>query len=132
MQPRHVGTRHQEHKIFWRVQVAETPSRQEGARIAWQERAVFVSETVGIPGWDLPEVAILDVHGLNDWVVARNPVPVHPDFRLMAHERYPPPGYLECFEPNIYFENGALQRAARQAPLTDERIAACERSFRGE
>lgn len=29
---------------------------------------------VGLPGWVMPDVAILDLHGLNDWVVARAPV----------------------------------------------------------
>jgi arabinofuranosyltransferase len=35
---------------------------------------VISAGAVGIPGWVLPDVAIVDLHGLNDWVVARNPV----------------------------------------------------------
>lgn len=35
---------------------------------------------VGLPGWVLPDVAVLDEHGLNDWVVARSPKRGAPSF----------------------------------------------------
>jgi len=35
---------------------------------------VFATPTVGLAGWCLPDCTILDVHGLNDWVIARTPV----------------------------------------------------------
>ena len=37
----------------------------------------------------------MDYHGLSDWVIARNPVAVPNSERLLAHDRFPPPGYLE-------------------------------------
>ncbi len=35
---------------------------------------VFGAAAVGMVGWSLPDVAVVDLHGLNDWVVARTPV----------------------------------------------------------
>ena len=45
---------------------------------------VQAAECVGACGWALPDCAIVDSHGLNDWVVARTPVGQHP---LFAPER---------------------------------------------
>ena len=52
--------------------------REEGARIRWEQRAVVALWTVGVVGWVLPEVAIIDRFGLNDRVIARAP-PRHAD-----------------------------------------------------
>ncbi|MEO6596775.1 MAG: hypothetical protein ABIP94_18670 [Planctomycetota bacterium] len=35
---------------------------------------MFAIGAVGMAGWSLPDCAILDLHGLNEWVVARTPV----------------------------------------------------------
>ncbi len=123
---RHVGMRHQEHKVFHRHQLAGLPPREAGRTLRWEEhRAVTVTRTVGVPGWVLPEVAILDLFGLNDAVIARNPELREP--RWMAHARQPPPGYLECFRPNLRLRHGRpLELAPRRVPLTDDEIRACE------
>ena len=34
---------------------------------------IYPASGVGLPAWRMPDVAILDEHGLNDWVVARSP-----------------------------------------------------------
>jgi hypothetical protein len=163
---------------------------------------LLVSGSVGLLGWSLPDCAILDLQGLNDWVVARTPVHPRPrltdehirtaiaaadgdkdgyldgtelhaamslafatdpddrrgDFllgimiaiysderadqvaledavaivrsldadRLMAHERHPPEGYIEAFEPNVTVANGVATATARKVPMTAERIRAIE------
>ena len=61
---------------------------------------------VGAAAWALPNVAIIDEFGLNDRVIARNPVPeavarARQRVRVMAHERTPPRGYIQCFLPNV-------------------------------
>jgi arabinofuranosyltransferase len=130
MTARHVGSRHQEHKIFYREQIQHSPPRQQGELISWNERALFAMTTVGVPGWALPEVAIIDHFGLNDKVVARNPVTNPPALRLMAHERTPPGGYVECFLPNFATEGARiLPRTTRDKPLTDDLIRDCETRF---
>jgi len=35
---------------------------------------VYATHGVGVVAWSLPDCAIIDMHGLNDWVVARTPV----------------------------------------------------------
>ena len=39
---------------------------------------MYATGAVGIVGWCLPDCAILDLHGLNDRVIARTPVPTGP------------------------------------------------------
>ena len=62
----------------------------EQASARWPERVrgdfdlddvpVIMERGVGLPGWVLPDVAVLDEHGLNDWVVARSPKRGEPSF----------------------------------------------------
>ncbi|MBL8734883.1 MAG: EF-hand domain-containing protein [Planctomycetes bacterium] len=44
-------------------------------------RMVFHGWAIGVLGWVLPDVAIIDMLGLNDWVIARNPG-MRPAFEL--------------------------------------------------
>ena len=129
MIPRMVGTRHQEHKIFHLHQTANLPTREEGSSIDWQERAVWEQGAVGVAGWVLPEVAIIDNKGLNDWVIARHPVDLSQTNRMMAHDRLPPPGYVECFEPNVWRMSKGSGWWNGSDPLTDQEIDACEEDF---
>ena len=126
---RMVGTRHQEHKIFHLHQTAILPTRVEGATINWQERAVWETGAVGVVGWVLPGVAVIDNKGLNDWVVARHPVKLSPTNRMMAHDRLPPPGYVECFKPNVWQDGERIGVVKRSDPLTDREIDFCEEKF---
>jgi hypothetical protein len=97
--------------------------------VAAEELAVIALTTVGVPGWTMPNVAILDVFGLNDAVIARNPVAAE-RFRLMAHDRSAPPGYIECFRPNVEMQpNGTPLIRARAVPLTSADVQACEGDF---
>ena len=122
---RRVCVRHQEHKVFWQHQIRELPTRSEGSVIGWDQRAVTVRGAVGVPGWVLPEVAVIDEFGLNDRVVARNPRPRY-RIRRMAHDRVPPPGYVECFRPNLEIRDGVMHVEVREPPLSDQEIRACE------
>ena len=92
-------------------------------------RWVLPLKGVGVASWVMPHVAIIDTWGLNDRVVARNR-PAHEtsvEQRMMAHDRQPPAGYVECFRPNMA-ERGAgnLVYLTRDRPLTAEEIVACE------
>ena len=123
-----VCMRHQEHKVFSQFQRNWLPERgQSKLRLEGQGRAVATSEVVGVVGWVLRDVAVIDMLGLNDYVIARNP-----DIRgeerherQMAHDRKPPDGYLECFRPNVAVGIGLYMRP-RSEPLTDAEIIACE------
>jgi arabinofuranosyltransferase len=120
-----VCVRHQEHKVFWQTQTARYPPREEQRSIPEERYPVFTTDSVGMPGWVFPHMAILDRKGLNDLVIARGRVrPTRR--RQMAHERRPPPGYIECFEPNIHVTGGQVVAVRRKKPLTADDIRACE------
>jgi arabinofuranosyltransferase len=127
--PRGVGVRQPEHAAFERHMRELLPSRREGGRLGWDEmasdRPVAVMNSVGVGGWVLPHVAILDARGLNDRVVARH---LRDDGRrYLAHDRRPPPGYVECFRPNVV-PRMALARP-REQPLGDPEIRGCEAAW---
>lgn len=134
-----VGMRHQEHKVFLLWMAETNISRAEGQRMGWEPyRPVGYLATVGYIGWVFPHLALIDQFGLTDRVVGRTPVTVANEQRSMAHDRTPPPGYIECFRPNIVrVPNTGPGRVAsavsevpavvpRAQPLSDAEIRACE------
>jgi arabinofuranosyltransferase len=125
-----VCRRRREHQVFYETSVRAFPPREEGARISWEDRVVLPHGGVGVLSWVLPEVAIIDVLGLNDRVVARNPVNPRKE-RYMAHDRLPPLGYIDCFRPNARVVRGSreIRIEPRAEPLTDEEIRGCKSRF---
>ena len=49
----------------------------------------------GVKPYYLPDLTFVDNCGLNDYVIARNPVTRLNNERIFAHDRQPPPGYLD-------------------------------------
>ena len=71
----------------------------------------------GIPWYYLPDLRVVDIFGLTDATVARNPV-IAPNFqRQIAHDRTPPRGYLEERGDNVrvYPAADSEARALRRA-----------------
>jgi len=128
---RHVGLRHQEHKVLYEHLGRVLPSREQGARwFAGEENPVVVSVSVGMVGWVFPNAHVIDPLGLNDAVVARSPV-ASDGLRAMAHERRPPPGYLDAFRPELRIgADFQLMKTERGAPLRDDEIREIERRYR--
>ena len=57
--------------------------------------AVSALSSIGIKSYYVPDMTVVDIFGLTDATVARNPsVPPNHE-RVIAHDRSPPPGYLE-------------------------------------
>ncbi|MBN1877395.1 MAG: hypothetical protein JXA33_24445 [Anaerolineae bacterium] len=119
-----VCIRHQEHRIFYRTQLRGYPPRAVGKLLNATHYPVMVSGAVGIPGWQMPTTNIIDRYGLNDYVVARNPVDPSRE-RQMAHARYLPPGYAECFQPNVKAITDK-KIVITQRDLTPQTIIECE------
>jgi hypothetical protein len=126
--PRLIGNRHQTHKVFGQFQAGRYPTREEGRKLAVGPLPVHEAWSVGIPGWTLPHVAIIDKFGLNDLVVARTPV-IEGAERNMGHDRSAPRKYVLCFVPNVRFVGVRLVEHARERPMTAEHIRRCERHF---
>ena len=127
-----IGVRHEAHRIFSEHQLAHFPTRAQGLRFEARGYPVLAHNAVGVPGWVLPNVAILDTQGLNDAVIARaHPVATLSERRHMAHDRKPPPGYVECFRPNLFVTPEDVLTIGRRAiDLSAAEIRACENRFR--
>jgi arabinofuranosyltransferase len=113
--PHFVCMRHQEHKVLplW-MQRDHLPPRSEGARYSSPGYPVMVvGGGIGIMGWVLPGINLIDLYGLNDYVIARTPAPSG-QMRRMAHGRAPANGYLEGFRPNARVMPGKWIRIARR------------------
>jgi len=123
--------RHVEHREFWRHQIRNMPSREQGLALPADNIPVYASGIVGVPGWTLPRVAIIDKLGLNDAVVARNVnIREREDgLRRMAHDRRPPPGYVKCFAPNVKVRAGRVRIEPRVEPLDPDDVIRCETRF---
>ena len=126
-----VGIRHQEHKVFGAYQLSRFPSRAQGSQISGKGIPVMAYHTIGVPGWVLPNVAIIDWFGLNDAVIAHaKPKFTRSEERQMAHDRGPPDGYFDCFRPNVFVHpKGKLGVRQRAKDLTPEEVTRCEERF---
>jgi arabinofuranosyltransferase len=121
-----VGSRHHQHKAFWLAYLHKYPEERFEKVGDFNDPPVLAAVSVGIPGWYLPLVAVIDTKGLNDYVIART-VPKQAGVdRKMAHERFPPKGYLACFEPNVRVSKKRVTIRKRKQPLTERRIFECE------
>ena len=205
-----VGHRRALHAVSCARARQELPERAAGQVVGSKpgQRLVWRADAVGVVGWALPDVAILDGHGLNDWVIARTRKPpaaseltpamlraafpsldhdrdgrlggdeiaggapmlvsVGPQLpastwvelmlalgdtdgdgalvvdelvlavtsilppRQMAHEREPPPGYIEALRPNVVYDGGRRVVDTTVTPLTDEELRAVEQRFRAQ
>jgi len=125
----YVCVRHQEHKVNFEFLSSIFPDRNDGAQLPADGFPVFTFPAVGVASWVLPRINIIDLHGLNDYVIARNPHdPTKP--RMMAHDRTAPPGYADCFAPNVeLLPERRVVVEARQEALTAEAIRRCEREW---
>lgn len=121
---RYIGTRHQGHKLFAERQINGYPSRSFSSGDQYDIYPIFA---VGVPGWVFPDVAIIDLKGLNDYVIARHDA-LAEGTRLMAHERKAPEGYLESFSINWNVKRGDnAYGKKRKIELTPSEIAANEK-----
>lgn len=126
--PHHVGMRHQEHKIFWKTQLGYYPTREQGLSLGTTRNPTIGLPCVGVPSWTMPHVNIIDTLGLNDYVIARTPLPRGLD--MMAHSRRPPAGYLDSYQPNVLYDGKIWFVRERTPPLTAARIGELERDWR--
>ena len=90
------------------------------------EDTVTVERILGIRGYYLSELKIVDYFGLTDKTIARNPVLYSNEERRMAHDRVSPYGYLDQRGVNIRIrpparnEDVALERAKYALQLGEE------------
>ena len=124
-----IGLRHQEHKILTEELLKTFPSREEGSRIPKAAYQLFAWDFVGVAGWTLPEVIIIDLSGRNNKIVAQTDFKF-PDRRLFGHERKIPEGYVQCFGGNSLQINPFIGKKnlifQKRIPLNEGKIKGCE------
>lgn len=126
-----VGLRHREHKVLTEEQLKSFPSREEGSRLKKEDARLFAWDFVGVAGWILPEVYVIDTSGQNNWIAANSAQKKLGGRRLFGHEKDVPPGYVRCFnggsnigiDPFAGRKNFALLRSGG---LTEGKIKGCE------
>ncbi len=96
-----VNLRFVEHREFANVRIEVWQLYENMERGLIPDDAVMTAGTIGIRFYYLPELTVIDRHGLTDATIARNPVTRPNRERQMAHDRFPPPGYLEERGVNI-------------------------------
>ena len=124
-----VCVRWQEHRMFLIGQFEFYPRRSLELPPEAGPIPIAYSSTVGIIGWVLPNVAIIDGYGLNDYVIARLPVEFQIK-RRMAHDRFAPQAYVASFLPNVSLTSNKEFRYRQRPPefeLTREKIIAYEK-----
>ncbi len=95
-----VCVRRREHELFAERQMRVFPPRTLEVPAHAGRYPVAAFSTVGVAGWVLPNVNIIDAYGLNDYIIARHEG-LRSEHRRMAHDRSPPEGYIASFIPNF-------------------------------
>ena len=90
----YVGMRHVEHRNYAFTRIRRWQSYENMERDVIPSDAVTAIGNPAVLGYYIPDLTIVDTLGLTDATVARNPVSTPDDQRIMAHDRWPPPGYL--------------------------------------
>jgi hypothetical protein len=109
--PRCVGTLWRVQDVMWREGL-----EQWGPYAKWSGRqplptdAVYTTISIGVIGYCLPELTIVDQVGLTDHVVARTPVLKPNSQRVLAHDRAATPEYLRQRGVNIRILPAARSR----------------------
>jgi hypothetical protein len=118
--PHGVGTVWREHEVFWRDQMRKW-SPYEGVRGQglWPADAVTAASSIGVQGYYLADLELIDLKGLTDRHVARQPVLRPNEARFMGHDRVAQPEYLAQRGLNLLVNPAAPDRhaALRDAPF---------------
>ena len=121
-----VGVRFVEHREDARRRIPMWKPYEEMSRGVIPQNALMVTDGAGILPYYVPDLRIIDLYGLTDATVARAPVTRDNHERQMAHDRSPPPGYLQqrgvnfIIRPPASSDTVALDRANYAARLGPE------------
>ena len=110
-EPQDVGRRIQSHHGFAIPRLRGWQPYEAADREMIPGDAVVSMNAVGIAPYFVPSLTVVDILGLTDAAVARNPVTRPISQRIMAHDRSPPPGYLQRRGVNIRFHKVVASEA---------------------
>lgn len=107
-----VGQRVREHVVFGRQRQRDWSPYERLPRGLLPRDAVAATNAAGAMPFYLADLTVIDQLGLCDRVIARSPVTTPNRERILAHDRRPPPGYLEQRGVNIDVKPAAASSAA--------------------
>ena len=112
-----VAWRFPNHRGYAKSRLADYGPMENMERGLIPDDATSVAKGLGILCYYLPDLKFVDLHGLTDATIARNPVTLPNRNRLMAHDRRPPLWYLEERGVNLEVHPAATSkvRALRDA-----------------
>ena len=90
-----VGLRFSTHHNYANKRIREWQPYEEAVHKVIPDDAMMVRAGIGIMPYYVPDLDIIGFHGLTDATVARNPITHSNRERSMAHDRQPPPDYLQ-------------------------------------
>ena len=111
--PRFIGFSAIHHRDYAEPRIRAWSPYEHVPRETIPADAVTAIPTIGIPSYYVPALTVVDTLGLTDATIAHNPTMVPNQYRGMAHDRRPPPGYLE--RRNVNFKPQPLAESARLA-----------------
>ncbi len=97
-----VGLRFVAHREYANKRIREWQAYEEALRGVIPDDAVMARGDIGIPPYYVPDLQTIDIYGLTDATVARNPITPPSEERVIAHDRRPPPGYLQQRDFNFH------------------------------
>ncbi|MSP57149.1 MAG: hypothetical protein EXR69_16365 [Myxococcales bacterium] len=139
--PHEIGVRLREHQVLASTFSASLPARRARSDGGWADggvdggpwgaRPLTRLGSVGVVGWTYADVAIIDVFGLNDLVVARWKTRAEAGLdRRAAHDRLYPAGYMDCWRFNVTGGDTPATLNLMFHPevpaMTDDEIRRCE------
>ena len=101
LKPRFVRVPVSIHRDFAAWRISDWSAYEHMERAAIPDDAVMASGAIGILPFYVSALTIVDIWGLTDATVARNPVATPNRHRRIAHDRRPPPGYMEARGANF-------------------------------
>ena len=90
-----VGLRFATHRDYANKRIREWQPYEEALRGVIPDDAMMARGDIGIPPYYIADLETIDIYGLTDATVAHNPVTLPSQERIIAHDRRPPPGYLQ-------------------------------------
>ena len=97
-----VGLRYRGHGGFADLHIRRFQPYESVAHEVIPSDAVAAFSALGAASYYVPNLTVIDVNGLTDSVVARNPAIPKIRERKIAHDREPPPGYLRRRGQNFF------------------------------
>ncbi len=110
-EPQFVGLRSHQHHGYNAPTIPGWRALEESTRRIIPRDAVMYLSTLGIVSYYLPTLTVIDLFGLTDHTIARNPVTLSNSERRIAHDRSAPPGYLQRRGVNINLSPAAATEA---------------------